>query len=59
MRLEGQTVFDGVDVGDDVMPGTVVEVLVGHRDELEARGYKAHLNTRMHDSGKPEDLGTC
>ena len=41
-----------------LIPGTVVEVLVGHADEMEARGHEVHLEVHLGNSATGWDA-TC
>lgn len=59
VRLEDETAFEGAPVRGDMVPGTVVKVLVGKKEELERRGHKVHLTARLADSGDGEGLGSC
>lgn len=60
-RLDEETLFEGAPVRADFPPGVVVEVLVGHVGELEARGHTPQLSAHLADSGPGPDgaTGTC
>lgn len=57
-RLDSETTFDGAPVRGDLIPGTIVEVLVGQWTEMEQRGHEWHLVAHLGDS-KAGQEATC
>lgn len=58
VRLEGDTTFEGAPVRGDLIPGTVLEVLVAHWAEMADRDHEAHLLVHLADSADKGE-GTC
>ena len=57
-RLDAEYTFDGAEVRGDLLPGTVVEVVVGQGDALEERGHEGHLVAHLGDSAAGQS-DTC
>ena len=58
-RLDAETTFEGAPVRGDLLPGTVVEVLVGQHDVMEQRGHEWHLIAHLGDSAAAAPDATC
>ncbi len=54
-RLDSETTIEGAPVRNDLIPGTTVEVLVGHHEEMERRGHEHHLSAHMGNSAAGDD----
>lgn len=46
-RLDGETTFEGAALRGELIEGTTVQVLVGHLDEMERRGYEGHTRALL------------